>query len=110
MNGVVARDTKSDWYEQRRRIKALIGYLEADDPKFRRKNVEEAAKALKLLYGRTEYLNVAQWIGSDCMVMEQERRNGFFLFSWWRTRKLRRRIRQNLRRINFGSSEETRRK
>lgn len=110
MNGMVVKDAKNDWYEQRRRIKTLIGYLEADDQTFRRKNAEEAAKALRLLYERTEYLNVAQWIGSDCMAMEQERRRGFFLFSWWRTRKLRRRIRQNLRRIAFGPSEEIRRK
>lgn len=98
-----------DAFEQRRRIKALIDRLEADDPAIRQKDVKEAAWALKLLYGRTEYLNVAQWIGSDCLVMEQERRRGFSLLGWWRTRKLRRRIRQNLRRIDFRPSEETRR-
>ena len=97
------------WHWERLKIRKLIGYLERDDPQYRRKNIEAAAERLKELMQRTEYMTVAQWIGTSCMAEERARRSSFW-FGWWRAWRIRRKVRSDLRRIDFGGGAACNRK
>ena len=102
-------DTKnynpSAYFAERLKIRKLIGYLKRDDPQYREQNVASAASALELLYGKTEYLSVAQWIGDGMLAAERARRSSFW-FGWWRAWRIRRDVRRNLRRIDFGNQRK----
>ena len=102
-------DTKSynpsTYFAERRKIRELIGYLKRDDPQYRKQNVASAASALELLYGKTEYLSVAQWIGDGMLAAERARRSSFW-FGWWRAWRIRQDVLRNLHRINFGNERK----